>query len=124
MTKTYKFKMIITVILSFLCTVGPLVVFTIMGLIEGEGKEKIVLALTSVGAIMIALIAVMKKIHLKSATYILMIGLWVALDKLLPFILTVAICTIVDELILTPLCKRWIEDYYTNKQIDKRIGIK
>lgn len=124
MTKTYKFKMIITGILSFLCTVGPLIVFTIMGLIEGEGKEKIVLALTSVGAIMIALIAVMKKIHLKSVTYILMIGLWVALDRLLPFILTVAICTIVDELILTPLYKRFKEDYHTNKQIDKRIGIK
>ena len=124
MTKTYKFKMIITGILSILCTIGPLVVFTIMGLVEGEGTEKLVLTMTSVGAIIIALIAVMKKIHLKSVTYILMIGLWVALDKLLPFILTVAICTIVDEIIISPLHKRWKEDYHTNKQIDKRIGVK
>ena len=114
--------MIITGILSFLCSFGPLIVFTIMGLAQGEGKEKIVLAMTMVGAIMIALIAAMKKIHLRSTTFILMIGLWVALDRLLPFILTVAICTIIDELILTPLYKRFKEDYHTNKQIDKRIG--
>ena len=124
MTKTYKCKMIITGILSFLCSFGPLIVFTIMGLAQGEGKEKIVLAMTMVGAIMIALIAAMKKIHLRSTTFILMIGLWVALDRLLPFILTVAICTIIDELILTPLYKRFKEDYHTNKQIDKRIGTK
>lgn len=124
MTKTYKCKMIITGILSFLCSFGPLIVFTVMGLVQGEGKEKIVLAMTMVGAIMIALIAAMKKIHLRSTTFILMIGLWVALDRLLPFILTVAICTIIDELILTPLYKRFKEDYHTNKQIDKRIGTK
>lgn len=124
MTKTYKCKMIITGILSFLCSFGPLIVFTIMGLAQGEGKEKIVLTMTMVGAIMIALIAAMKKIHLRSTTFILMIGLWVALDRLLPFILTVAICTIIDELILTPLYKRFKEDYHTNKQIDKRIETK
>ena len=124
MTKTCKCKMIITGILSFLCSFGPLIVFTVMGLIEGEGKEKIVLAMTMVGAIMIALIAAMKKIHLRSTTFILMIGLWIALDRLLPFILTIAICTIIDELILTPLYKRFKEDYHTNKQIDKRIGTK
>lgn len=124
MTKTCKCKMIITAILSFLCSFGPLIVFTIMGLAQGEGKEKIVLAMTMVGAIVIAMIAAMKKIHLRSTTFILMIGLWVALDRLLPFILTIAICTIIDELIVTPLYKRFKEDYHTNKQIDKRIGTK
>lgn len=124
MTKSYKCKMIITAILSFLCSFGPLIVFTIMGLAQGEGKEKIVLAMTIVGAIMISLIAAMKKIYLRSTTFILMIGLWVALDRLLPFILTVAICTIIDELIVTPLYKRFKEDYHTNKQIDKRVETK
>lgn len=123
MTKKYKFRMIITGILSFLCAFGPLFVFVIMGLAEGEGKEKLVLTLTMVGAIIISMIAAMKKIHLRSVTYIIMIGLWVALDRLLPFILTIAICTILDELIFSPLYKRWKEDYHTNKQIDKRLGV-
>lgn len=122
MTKSYKFKKNLCGIISLLCSFGPLVVFVIMGLVQGEGKEKIVLTLTMISAITIAAIAALKKIHLRSVTYIIMIGLWVALDKLLPFILVIAICTILDELIFTPLYKRFKEDYYTNKQIDKRIN--
>ena len=74
-----------------------------------------------IGAISIAAIAALRKIHLRSTIYILMIGLWVALDKLLPFIITIGICTILDELIFTPLYKRYREDYHTNKQLDKRL---
>lgn len=123
MTKNYKCKMIIAGLFSFLCSFGPLIVFLVMGLIQGEGQEKIVLTMTLVGALCVAAVAALRKIHLKSTTYILMIGLWAALDQLLPFILTVAICTILDELIFTPLYHRWKEDYHTNKQIDKRIGV-
>ena len=124
MTKNYKCKMVITGILSFLCSFGPLITFVIMGLIESESQEKVVLTMTLIGAICLALIAALKKINLRSVSYIIMIGLWVALDRLLPFILTIAICTMLDELIFSPLHKRWKEDYYTNKQIDKRIGAK
>lgn len=123
MTKTYKYKMIITGILSFLCSFGPLIVFAIMGFIQGEGKEKVVLTMTMVGAIIIASVSAMRKIHLRSTTFILMIGLLIALDRLFPFILTITICTILDELLFTPLYHRFKENYHINKQIDKRIGV-
>ena len=123
MTKIYKCKMIITGILSFLCSFGPLIVFVIMGFIQGESKAKIVLTMTMVGAIIIASVSAMRKIHLRSTTFILMIGLLIALDNLLPFILTITICTILDELLFTPLYHRFKEDYHTNKQIDKRMGV-
>lgn len=122
MTKTYKFKKNLMLILSLLCTLGPLVVFTIMGLVQGEGKEKLCLTMTIIAAIGLAIVAVWRKIHLKSTLYILMIGLWTALDNLLPFIITIMICTMLDELIFSPLYHRWKEDYYTNKQIDKRLN--
>lgn len=123
MTKTYKFKKNITFLLSFLCTFGPLITFIIMGYSQGtEMKEKLCLTMTLITAIILSLIAIMRKIHLRSTVYIVMIGLWVALDKLLPFIITIGICTILDELIFTPLHKRWKEDYHTNKQIDKRLN--
>lgn len=122
MTKTYKFKRNLMFILSLLCTIGPLIVFVIMGLIQGEGKEKIVLTMTSFASIGLSVIALLKKIYLKSSLYILMIGLWVALDKLLPFIITIMICTMLDELIFSPLYKRYNEDYHTNLQIDKRLN--
>lgn len=122
MTKNYKFKKNITFILSMLCSIGPLVVFTIMGIIQGEGVEKISLTLTAISSIVLAVIAILNKIHLRSTTYILMIGLWIALDNLLPFVITLMICTMLDELVLTPLHKRWKEDYHTNKQFDRRVG--
>lgn len=121
MTKHYKFKMRICGLLSLLCTFGPLLVFISIGLIQGENKEKIILTLTTCAAIAMAVVSAMRKIHLKSTIYILMIGLWLALDRLLPFIITIAICTILDEIIFTPLYKRFKEDYHTHKQIDKRI---
>lgn len=121
MTKSYKVKKNIAFILSMLCSFGPLIVFTIMGLIQGEGTEKICLTMTAIASIILGVICALRKIHLRSTIYILMIGLWIALDNLLPFIITLMICTMLDELVFTPLHKRWKEDYHTNKQIDKRI---
>lgn len=122
MTKTYKCKMIIAGILSFLCTYGPLIVFIIMGLVQGEEQEKMTLTLTLVGAIALAALGALRKVQFRSTIFIIMIGLWVALDRLMPFMLTLAICTILDETIFHPLYIRWREDYRTNKQIDKRIS--
>lgn len=121
MTKTYKFKKNLLWFLSFLCTVGPFIIFSIMGFIEAEVVyKKLVLTLTLIGAIILSLVAMLQKIQLRSIPYIIMIGLWVALDRLLPFIIVIAICTILDELIFSPLYKRYNEDYHTNLQIDKR----
>lgn len=122
MTKTYRIKKNIAFFLSMLCNIGPLVAFVIMGMIEGEDREKVCLTLTAISSIVLGLICVMRKVHLRSTLYILMIGLWIALDNLLTFIVTLMICTLLDELILTPLYHRWKEDFHTNKQFDKRIG--
>lgn len=122
MTKSYKIKKNVCAIFSFLCAFGPLIIFIVMGLIEGESvNEKLCLTLTSIAAILLGLIAVMKKIHLKSTVYVAMIGLWIALENIVPFIITLGVCTMLDELIFTPLYHRFKEDYHTHKQIDKRL---
>ena len=122
MTKTYKIKKNICGLLSFLCTFGPLLTFIIMGLIQGENvSEKLCLTLTSIASIILGLLAVMRKVHLKSTVYVAMIGLWIALDSIIPFIITLGICTILDEIIFTPLYHRFKEDYHTHKQIDTRL---
>lgn len=122
MTKTYKFKKNICFLFSMMCSFGPLLVFSIMGFVQAEGVHKLSLSLTLICAIIIAAISALKKIHLRSTIYIVMIGLWMALDRLLPFILTIAVCTIFDELVFTPLYKRYKEDYHTNLQLDRRLN--
>lgn len=107
--------------LSLICSVGPFVLFCIMGFVESDTVyQKMVLSLTIIGAIILSLIAIFQKIQMRSIPYILMIGLWMTLDKLLPFIIVIGLCTILDELIFSPLYKRYNEDYHTNLQIDKR----
>ena len=122
MTKTYRFKKNICLFFSLLCSIGPLLVFIGMALVQSEGKEKLVLSMTLIAAIMIALISFMRKIHLRSTIYIIILGLYFCLDNLIPFILCIAICTLLDEILFTPLYKRFKEDYHTHKQIDKRFG--
>ena len=122
MTKSYKFKKNLMLVMSMLCTFGPLVVFSIMGFVQGEGKEKLCLAMIMIAAIALSVFAVWKKLHLRSTTYILMIGLWICLDKLLPFIITIGICTILDELVFTPLYKIFNREYHSNKTFDKRLS--
>lgn len=123
MTKKYRFWKNVLGFLSFLASFGVLAVFTVMGIIQGGGlatSTTICLTLTSVAAIILALIGVMNKVHLRSTMYVAMIGLWIALENIVPFIITLGICTILDELLFTPLYHRFKEDYHTNKQIDKR----
>ena len=119
-TKRYRNLKNIFGFFSFVCVIGPLVTFISMGLMQGEGQEKLCLTLTSVASIILALLGLMRKVHLRSTVYIAMIGLWIALDNIVPFIITLGLCTIFDELLFSPLYKRFKEDYHTNKQIDKR----
>ena len=120
MTKNLKFKKNLFFCLSALCSFGPLIVYVIIGLIQGEWVGKFVLTMTAIASIGLAVFQTMQKLQLKSITYIVLIGLWVALDRVLTCIIIIAVCTILDELVFTPLYKRYKEDYHTNLQIDKR----
>lgn len=122
MTKTYRFKKNICLLFSILCSIGPLLLFIGMAFAQAEGKQKLVLSMTMIAAIIIAVVSFMRKVHLRSTIYIIILGLYFCLDNLIPFILTIAICTLLDEILFTPLYKRFKEDYYTNKQIDKRMA--
>lgn len=120
MTKTYKIKKIIFSILSFLSIFVPLLVFIIIGYAQGAVVSKVVLSITSVFAIVLALGSLLMKLHLRSPVFIVLIGLWSALNNLLPFIIVISITTILDELIFTPLKKKYKNLYTINKEIDKR----
>lgn len=91
-----------------------------MGYVEGETVEKVALSLTAIASIVISVISIMTKVHLRSPIFILLIGLWVALDKLLPCIITLSLCIILDEVVFTPLAEHYKSLYVINAEIDKR----
>ena len=119
-TKKCKRKYILFSILSFLCLIGPLAFFIIQGFIGAAVVSKLVVSLTTIGAIILALTSVLLKYHLRSPLFICLIGLWAVIDNLLPPIMIISGAVILDEFIFSPLKKKYKERYTINKEIDKR----
>ena len=121
MTKKYKNNYILCRTLSILMTLIPLVIYTIKGFCEGTPASKVTLGVCFTTALILTIINVVFKYHMRSTIWILMIGLYVAVDNIIPLLIILAITTILDEFILTPLSRHYKAKYTINKEIDERI---
>ena len=121
MTKKYKNNYILCRTLSILMTLIPLVIYTIKGFCEGTPGSKVTLGVCFTTALILTIINVVFKYHMRSTIWILMIGLYVAVDNIIPLLIILAITTILDEFILTPLSRHYKAKYTINKEIDQRI---
>lgn len=119
-TKKYKRLTTLFTILSLICLLGPLVFFTIKAFIGAAVVGKVVVGLTTLASLCLASVSVLFKFHLRSPIFLMLIGLWVALDTLLPTIIWISITVILDEFIFSPLKKKYKELHTINKEIDKR----
>lgn len=99
----------------------PIGYFTVNAFIAGEVVEKVSLgALATVAVIMVAINALMK-LHLRSPLWLLLIGIYIAVDYIMPVLICVAIGTILDEILFTPLRKHFHNKAVINAEIDKRL---
>ena len=121
MTKKYKTNYILCKTLSILMTLIPLVIYTIKGFCEGTPGSKVTLGVCFTTALILTIINVVFKYHMRSTIWILIIGLYVAVDNIIPLLIILAITTILDEFILTPLSRHYKTKYTINKEIDKRM---
>jgi len=121
MTKKYKNNYILCKTLSILMTLVPYIVYTIKGFCEGTPGSKATLGVCFTTALIFTIINVVFKYHMRSTIWILMIGLYVAVDNIIPLLIISAIATILDEFILSPLARHYKSKYVINKEIDKRI---
>ena len=122
-TKKYKRCKVIFQILSFLLTVAPIIVYTILGFANNEihTGNKVFLGFTLVTAIILVAINVMFKYHLRSPLFLMILGIYFALDKILPLLIIVSAGIVIDEFVFQPLIKSFKSKYQINKEIDKRI---
>ena len=121
-TKKYQRLSILFQCLSILVLVGPLAYYTILGFINGEVTEKFTLGVTFVIAAILFIVNVLFKYHIRSIIWILVLGIYFCISNILPLLLMVAIGTILDEFILTPLHKSCKNKFTINREIDKRNG--
>lgn len=100
-TKKYKTCKIIFQILSFLLTVAPIIVYTIIGFANNEihTGNKVFLGFTLVSAIILVAINIMFKYHLRSPLFLMILGIYFALDKILPLLIIVSAGIVIDEFI-------------------------
>lgn len=108
--------------ISFLLTFFPLIYYIITGYIESElTKEKVALTCMILCALVLVVINALLKYNIKSTIWLLILGIYVCVDNVLPLLLMIAIGTVTDEFIISPLKKSFKSKYTINKEIDKRI---
>ena len=122
MEQTHKYKVLTRLcgFISFLLTLGPLLVYSIIGLINAPPAKAVTLGVTLVTVLICTLINLIFKHRIRCTTFILLAGIYAALGHITSLIFIMAITTALDEFIAVPLYHKFKNLYTINKEIDKR----
>lgn len=110
-------------LIDWLCLFAPLLIYLIIGLASNNVTTgaKVTLVAMLFLALILTVINVIAQKHLRCPIWILLIGLYVAMDKyLMPLIIILAITSILDDLIFTPIIHYYYTQTVASKTIDKR----
>ena len=110
-------------LIDWLCLFAPLIVYLIIGLVNDNvttgGKVTLVAMLFI--ALILTVINVIAQKHLRCPIWILLIGIYVAMEKyLMPLVIILAIASILDDLVFTPIIHYYYTQTVASKTMDKR----
>lgn len=120
MTEKYKKKYIAFKTLSIVFTILPILIYTIVGFCSGTIGQKVTLGLCLILVLMMVLLNIIIKHRIRSALWIMLIGIYVCCNNIVPLLIVMAITTMLDEFVFEHLCKKYKEKYIINKEIDAR----
>lgn len=120
MTKKYKTTTRILGLLSFLLTMGPLLVYSIIGLFNAPPAKAVTLTITLITVLIFTLINLIFKHRIRCTTFVLLAGIYAALGHITSLIIIMAITTALDEFVVVPLYHKYKNLYTINNEIDKR----
>lgn len=123
-TRTSKFRRLywLFVITSILLNISPLLIYIIKAFKEADlTTEKVTLSMTVFIVLIMTIISLINKITIKSRLWIILIGIYMCLDYIMIPLIIIAVCQIVDEIIICPLKKSFKNKLIINKEMDKRI---
>lgn len=122
MTKKYRRLYWLFFAVSIMLNFGPLIGYTIKALIESNLiHEKVALCLTVFIVLIMSAICLINKTVLKSRLWILLIGLYICLDYIMTPLIIIAVCQVLDELIVCPLKNNFKTKLTIHKEMDKRV---
>lgn len=113
-------RWVLTVI-DWIILLTPIIVYFFIGLCgDGVIVKKVTLVCTMVVALCLAIFNIIAKKHLRSVLWIMVLGIYVACENILPMIMILAVATILDEFLFTPLIERYKTQYLASKTDDEK----
>lgn len=121
-TKMTRIKLWIFRILDWIVLCLPIVIYLIIAMTgDGLAIQKVGLASCVVIAIILVLINIIAQKRLRCPIWIILIGLYIAMKEyLLPLIIILAIVSIMDDLLFTPLIQHYKAQLEASKVYDQR----
>ena len=124
-TKVCRLKLWLYRIIDWILLFMPVIVYVVIAVCD-EGVTTVgkvsVVGTVAVAAIL-ALFNIIAQKRLRCPIWIVLIGLYIAIrDYLLPLVIILAVVSICDDLILTPLISYYRSKLIANKAIDERVG--
>ena len=123
-TKECRFKLWLFRILDWVCLFMPLIIYIGIALSSGEAivAQKVAVVSTTMVALILSIFNVISQKRLRCPIWIILIGLFVAVrDYLMPLIIILAITSVLDDLVFTPLIAYYKTKLIANKAMDERI---
>lgn len=120
--RTAKFRKLYWIFktLDILFSIGPFIYFISYGVATGSTQTKLIMVMSASAGIVLTFFAMMLKYRWRSPYLFLILALTAALDKIRVAIIVIAVLTLIDELILEPLTKKFALKLNINKEMDKR----
>lgn len=120
-TRKARKRAIITGILSFMLLFIPLVIFVSIGFYKTDTTGKVCISFIGIMALLLTfLMAVMKAKLKRTIFWIILIGVYVGFRNMKSVIICMAVCNIIDEVIVMPIHIHYKQVYKTNKILDDR----
>lgn len=122
-TRDARFKLWLFRILDWICLGLPIIIYVIVAL-TGDGlvAQKVAVVATTMVAIILTVVNIIAQKRLRCPIWIILIGLFIAIKQyLLPLIIILAITSILDDLVFTPLISYYRTKLIANKAMDERM---
>ena len=124
-TKQCKRNKIIFSILHYLAMLAPIIYFAAFVIITGEVVQKVAMTIDIIVVLILGVLSLFTDVKYrgglrKTMLWAMIAGIVWCLNRAHTFIIIMAICSILDELIFVKLKDRYAELTRTNKELDRR----
>ena len=123
-TRECRFKLWLFRILDWICLFMPLIIYICIALASNEAivAQKVAVVSTTMVALILSVFNVISQKKLRCPIWIILIGLFVAVrDYLMPLIIILAITSVLDDLVFTPVIGFYKTKLIANKAMDERL---